>query len=172
MTERIHIGDLVSPHGIRGEVKLYVVADSPDFALQFERFFIDEKQYSVEGARVHKNTVILRLSGIDSRDKAQGLIGKSLYFERGDAELDDGQYFIADIIDFIVTDHETGRCYGRIKRVENHGATDIYYIENDRGENFLFPAAPAFIKEKDFEGGEIKIAPIKGMFDDEGVEVR
>ncbi len=172
MTERIHIGDLVSPHGIRGEVKLYVIADSPDFALQFERFFIDDTMYIVEGARVHKNTVILRLKGVNDRNKAEGLIGKSLFFEREDAELDDGQYFIADIIGFTVTDHESGRCYGRITRIDNHGATDIYTIENDDGEAYLFPAAPAYIKERDFEAGDIKISPIKGMFDDEGEEIR
>ncbi len=171
MIERIHIGDLVSPHGIKGEVNLYVIADSPDFALQFERFFVDDTEIRVVDSRIHKNVVILRLEGVDSRNKAEELVGKSLFFERNDAELDEGQYFIVDIIGFAVVDIDSGEHYGNIEKVDNFGSTDIYHIKNDKGQIFLFPAAPAFVKERDFEAKVIKISPIKGMFDDEAEEI-
>ncbi len=170
MTNRIYLGDITSPHGISGEVRLHVIADSPDFARQFKHLYSEDRQFTVAGCRIHKNVAILALEGVDSREAAERLVGSPLFFERSDAKLKKGQYFIADIIGFEIVDADSGRVYGTLTKVDNHGSADIYTIK-DGDKSYLFPAAPPFIERRDFDEKRIYIRPIPGMFD-EAEEIR
>ncbi len=165
MTNRIYLGDITSPHGITGEVRLHVIADSPDFARQFKRLYSEDTEYTVAGCRIHKNVAILALKGVDSREAAERLVGSPLFFERSDAKLKKGQYFIVDIIGFEVVDADSKVVYGTLTKVDNHGSSDIYHIKGAE-KTYLFPAAPPFIESRDFDERRIYIRPIPGMFDD------
>ena len=46
------------------------------------------------------------------------------------------------------------------------GANDVYQITRD-GKEYLIPVIPDVVIEKDIDGGEIKIRPLKGIFEDE-----
>ncbi len=167
MTNRIYLGDITSAHGVSGEVKLHVIADSPDFAIQFKRLFTEDTEYMVSGCRIHKNVAILSLKGIDSREAAERLIGCSIYFERSDAKLEKGQYFIADILGFSIVDADSKETYGTLIKVDNHGSSDVYHVEKD-GKVHLFPAAKPFVESRDFDAKVIFVHTIPGMFDEEG----
>ncbi len=168
MTNRIYLGDITSAHGISGEVRLHVIADSPDFARQFKKLYTENNEYSVSSCRVHKNVAILTLNGVNSREAAERLIGCSLFFERSDAKLKKGQFFIADILGFEVLDADNGTIYGCLTKVDNHGSADVYHIEKD-GKTYLFPAAKPFIDRRDFDEKRIYIRTIPGMFDEDDV---
>ncbi|MBQ2263769.1 MAG: PRC-barrel domain-containing protein, partial [Oscillospiraceae bacterium] len=49
-----------------------------------------------------------------------------LYMDREEVELDEGCYFIQDLIDLEVRDADTGEVYGRIVDVLETGANDVY----------------------------------------------
>ena len=79
--------------------------------------------------------------------------------------VDEGAYFIADLIGLDVVDADSKCKYGKIKEVINRGASDIYVIKTNKGE-VLFPAVDEFIDSVDVECA-VYIRPIEGMFDDE-----
>ncbi len=145
---------------------MHVIADSPDFARQFKKLYTEQKEYTVSSCRIHKNVAILTLIGVDNREAAERLVGCSLFFERCDAKLKKGQFFIADILGFEVVDADSGETYGFLTRVDNHGSADVYYIEKD-GKTHLFPAAEPFVDRRDFDEKKIYIRTIPGMFDEE-----
>ena len=93
----LQAGEIVTTHGVRGEVKILPWADSPEFLLEFDYFYIDGAPYKVEQARVHKGCVLAKLQTIDDPAGAQALRGKPIWIDRHKARLEDGSVFIADL---------------------------------------------------------------------------
>ena len=105
--------------------------------------------------------------GYDTLEQAQTLIGKILYIDRNDAELEEGLYFIQDIIGLTVKDADTGEVYGKVSEIYQNGAADVYSIKKENGVELMFPCIDEVVKKIDVEGGEILIKPLPGLFDDE-----
>lgn len=87
----------------------------------------------------HKNVVVMKFAGIDKIEQAQPLIGKVLYLDREDAELEEGLYFIQDIIGLTVKDADSGIVYGKITDVYQNGASDVYSIRREDGHGAYVP---------------------------------
>ena len=85
---------------------------------------------------------------------------------RDDARLPKGANFVQDLIGLKVIDFENGTEYGVITDVIKTGANDVYQVEKD-GKEYFVPVIPDVVKEKDIDGGYIKIFAMKGIFEDE-----
>ncbi len=157
-------GKIVNTHGIRGEIKVYPLCDSPDFLLEFDRFFIDQNEIEVVTARTHKNTVLIKFDGIDRMEQAQQLIGKILQINCNDIELEEGRYFIEDLIGLKVVDADTGKEYGILKNIIQTGANDVYEVHGDKV--YLIPKIDEVVLNIDIESSIITIRPLKGLFED------
>ncbi len=156
-------GKIVNTHGIRGELKIYPLCDSPEFLLEFDRFFIGGEEIGVISSRVHKNVTLMRLEGIEHIDQAEAMIGKILQIDCEDIELDEGQYFIEDLIGLRVVDADSGKEYGTLKSVIQTGANDVYEVQGDK--LYLVPKIDEVVLDTDLEKGVITIRPLKGLFD-------
>ena len=84
----LEAGEVVTTHGVRGEMKILPWADGPDFLTNFNRVRIAGTEYAVESCRVQKNCNLLKLSGIDTMESAQALRGKTVEIYRCDAPED------------------------------------------------------------------------------------
>lgn len=165
----LELGQIVSTHGVKGEVRFDPWCDSPDFVKKFKTLYFDmegERPIKVISARPHGNIVILMLDGVNSVDEARALRGTVLYMKRSDVHLPKGTWFIEELIGCSVIDADTGRIYGEITDVTATGANDVYSVKTPSGE-VLFPAVKEFIVGTDVEGGTVKVRPIKGFFSDE-----
>ena len=169
MKQFLEIAKIVATHGIRGEVRCQYYCDAPEVLCEFDGLYLDKgaKPVHVTRAYPHKNVVIMRIEGVDTVEKAQTLIGKLLYIDRDDAELDDDLYFIQDIIGLTVKDIDTGEVYGKISEVYQNGAADVYSIKKENGAELMFPCIDEVVKKIDVDGGEMLIKPLPGLFDDE-----
>ena len=136
----LEIGKIVATQGIRGEVRVQYYCDSAEVICDFDTLYLDKGKTEMHVTRAypHKNIVVMKLDGIDTIEQAQPIIGKLLYMDREDAELEEGLYFIQDIIGLMVKDVDTGVEYGRITDVYQNGASDVYSIRKDGGE-LMFP---------------------------------
>lgn len=168
--EYLEIGQIVGTHGVRGEIRLNPWCDSPDFVRQFKTLYFDahgNKSVKVVSSRVHGNIALLKLEGIDSVESASALRNKILFMKRADAKIDDGSYFIAELIDCRVIDADDESVeYGVLSDVSQTGANDVWHIKKD-GREFLLPAIPQVVCDVNVKDGIIKIRPLKGIFDDE-----
>ncbi|MBE6740279.1 MAG: 16S rRNA processing protein RimM [Ruminococcaceae bacterium] len=165
----LNIGKIVGSHGIKGMVRVECWCDSPEFLCQFKRLFTSmdlESALKVNKASAHKNIALVKFKGIDTIEQAETMRGNLLYIYRDDAKLNDGQYFIDEIIGSKIYDGDTNEFYGTLVDVSNTGANDIWQIKNGDKE-FLFPSVPHFVKSIDIEKEVIYILPPKGIFDDE-----
>ncbi|MEG1895852.1 MAG: ribosome maturation factor RimM, partial [Oscillospiraceae bacterium] len=147
--EYLETGEIVSVHGIKGEVKVYPWADYPEFLEDFDEFYIknSKQQYQkliAQEIRCHKNMVLVKFEGIDTVEIARTLIGKIAYIDKGLVELEEGRYFVADLIGCTVINAETQEIIGVVEDVDNFGASDIYTVKTSEGKSYLFPAVKDF----------------------------
>lgn len=166
MKRYLEIGKIVSVFGLKGEVKVQPWCDSPDFLCEFDTLYYKSgTPVNVERARVQKNIVVMKLEGTDTVEAAQALRGRVLYMDREDVELEEGAYFVQDLIGLEVRDAETAQVYGTITEVSETGANDVYHIKSPDGKMLYVPAIPDVVKQTDIEGGVMLITPLDGLFD-------
>ncbi len=168
MKQFLEIAKIVATQGVRGEVRCQYYCDTPEVLCEFDELYFDKgaKPVHVIRAYSHKNVVIMHIEGVDTVEKAQTLVGKLLYIDRNDAELDEDLYFIQDIIGLTVKDADTGEVYGKISEVYQNGAADVYSIKKENDTELMFPCIDEVVKSIDIEGGEMLIKPLPGLFDD------
>jgi 16S rRNA processing protein RimM len=165
----LECGKILSTHGINGELRVQPWCDSPQELAQLGRLYLDAGQTPLEvtGARVHKNMVLLSVKGVDSIDGAAALRGRVIYLDRADMPLQEGEYFIQDLLGIEVVDADDGRVYGRLTEVSQTGANDVYHIAFDDGSVRLIPAIDQVVISTDLAERRMTIRPLKGLFDDE-----
>ncbi|WP_040195976.1 ribosome maturation factor RimM [Candidatus Soleaferrea massiliensis] len=164
----LETGKIVTTHGIKGELKVMPWCDTPEFLLDFDTLYLQkgQKPIEIENARIQKNMVLLKIRGCDTVEDAVKLRGQVLYLNRDDVELEEGGFFMQDLIGVEVLDADDGRRYGEICDVTETGANDVYHIRFEDGCVKLIPAIKDVVKEIDIEENRMLIRPLRGLFDD------
>ena len=152
-------GEIVNTHGLKGYVKVMPWADDPSDLLDFDRFFIDGKEYEVEYSAQQKTMVLLKLAGVDDVDAAAKLRGKEISICRDDIELEEGVVFIADLIGLPVL--ADGVEIGKITEVLTPPGNDVYVVKGEH--EYMIPAVQEFIETLNPEDGCIRVKLIEGM---------
>lgn len=162
-------GKIVGTHGIKGEVRIEHWSDSPEFLCAFKKLYLDEKGQSfIEvKSRPHKNIALAKIKGVDTIESAEKFRGKIVYINRDDIVLDEGVYFVQDLIGLEVKDADSGVVYGKITDVLRTGANDVYEITDSENKKYLAPVIDEVVEEINVDGGFVLIRPMKGIFDDE-----
>ena len=157
----LEAGQIVNTHGIRGEVKIVPWCDSPEFLLQFDTLYLDEKPVRVLEARVHKGNVLARLEGVDDVNAAMVLKGRTVSIDRTGVVLPEGRHFLADLMGLDVLDADSGEKLGVVADVLTPPAHEVYVVKGEH--EYLIPAVDEFLAETNVEGGYIKVRLIEGM---------
>ena len=161
---------IINTHGVRGNVKLESLCDSPEVLADLKRVFVKEgssyREIKVLHTSIFKSFVLADLEGINDMDAAAAMKNTTLYAAREDFDLEEGDYFIVDLIGLDVVDVDNGTKYGVVKDVINRGSSDIYVIKTENGERMM-PAVDEFVKKVDIDGGAVYIKPIAGLLSDD-----
>ena len=157
----IEAGEIVSTHGIKGEVKVLPWVDSPDILCEFDRVRISGKEYKIQQCRVQKSCNLVKLEGIDTMDAAQAMRGKVLELYRED--IDEDVIFAAELIGMSVI--AEGTEIGKIVEVLDYPGNSVYVV---RGKHeYMIPAVKQFIMSTDMEANVMEVRLIEGMRSDE-----
>lgn len=162
----LECGKIVATHGLRGEVKVLPWCDGPEALVPIKTFYLDggNTPKRAERCRIQKNMVLLKLEGVDTPEAAQALRGRVLWLDREEDTLEEGQYYIQDLIGLSVEDADTGERYGILRDVTETGANDVYHVAFPDGRVQLVPAIPQVIAKIDIDGGKMLIRPLEGLF--------
>ena len=159
--EYIEAGEIVSTHGIKGEVKVLCWLDDPEMLCEFDRVRISGKEYTIRQCRVQKSCNLVKLDGIDTMDDAQAMRGKILQLYRED--IDDEVIFAAELIGMVV--YADGKEIGKIVEVLDYPGNSVYVV---RGRHeYMIPAVNQFILSTDMEANRMEVRLIEGMRSDE-----
>ena len=157
----IEAGEIVSTHGLKGEMKVLPWVDSPEILCEFDRCRISGKEYTIEACRIQKTCNLLKLEGIDTIEAAQLMRGKTVELYRED--IDDEVIFAAELIGVEV--FAAGENIGKIVEVLDYPGNSVYVVKGKH--EYMIPAVKAFILSTDLEKNEMQVNLIEGMRSDE-----
>lgn len=156
----IEAGEIVTTHGIRGEVKVLPWVDGPEVLCEFERCRIDGKEYKME-CRTQKTCNLVKLQGIDSMEDAQTMRGKIMELYRED--MDEDVIFAAELEGVEV--YADGQLIGKVVDVLDYPGNSVYVV---RGEfEYMIPAVKHFVHNIDLDANRMDVTVIEGMRTDE-----
>jgi len=161
------VGVITSPHGVRGEVKVFPTTDDPARFKKLKQVIAKcpkwEKTLDVTGAKLNKNMVILKFKDVDDRNAVESWRNVDLYVTRKDAvKLEEGEYFIADLIGLnVVTDE--GEELGVLDDVLQTAANDVYAVKTENGKEILIPVIKQCILEVNIDEGFVKVHLLPGL---------
>ena len=169
--EYLEIGQIVSTHGIKGEVRLNPWCDSPEFVKKFKTLYKDEKgngSFKIVSCRPHGNVAVLKLEGVDTVESAQALRNTILYMKRSDINLPEGKWFISELIGCDVLDSDDNNVsYGVLTDIDSGTANDIWYIKTPEGDEVLIPAIKDVVIKCDVADNKVYIRPLRGLFSED-----
>lgn len=155
--EFLQAGEIVTCHGVRGEVKVLPWADGPEFLTDFKRVRICGADYKVESCRIQKTCNLMKLQGVDTMEAAQALRGKIVEIYRLDAPK--GLVFAAELIDMDVVSN--GSTIGKITEVLDYPGNKVYVVKGEH--SYMIPAVKAFVLSTDLDNNVMEVKLIEGM---------
>ena len=157
----VEAGEIVTTHGVKGEVKVMPWLDSPEDLCDFDRCRIDGKDYEIEQCRIQKTCNLVKLSGIDTMEAAQLMRGKTIELYRED--IDDEVIFAAELIGVEV--YCEGEKIGKIVDVLDYPGNSVYVVKGKH--EYMIPAVSAFILNTNMAENTMEVKLIEGMRSDE-----
>jgi 16S rRNA processing protein RimM len=156
------LGRVVRAHGLRGEIKVALVAEAWEPFRDLGRCWLGPpggpyQGFRLEQGRGHGRAALLKLAGVDSPEAAAGLVGCEVAILRSQAPaLPEGAFYHSDILGLQVW--EGHRPLGSVREILETPAHDVYVIQGPTGE-WMLPATRAHIRRIDLAAGRIEIEP-------------
>ncbi len=155
----LEVGQVVKPHGLKGEVIVAMITNRPEERLAPGfAFSTDRGDLTVESASPHLGRWIVAFAGVDGRDGAEALRGTVLMAEPlADGDDDDETLWIHELIGSEVVGVD-GRSYGRVEAVEANPASDLLVLPGGKLVPLVFVVSGP-------TGGRLVIDPPLGLLD-------
>ena len=176
MTEDwLMIGKIVSPQGLKGEVRILSYSDFPErFENAGKRWIAasekDEPQeiMMLSGREIagKKNLFVVRLEGVNDCDRAESLRNYLMFIPTSDRPyLEHNEYMIADLVGCNVYHQPTGKLLGEVISIIAAG-NDLLEVRNlENNEIELIPFVEAIAPFVDIKKKRIEVIPPKGLID-------
>ncbi len=156
--EKIVIGQIAKPQGIKGEIKITPLTEDISRFTSLKEVYLgtETRQRTVSGCRIANNSVLMYIDGILTRNDAEAARGQFISIDKENAlPLSKGEYFISDIIGCKIYD-QGGAYLGIVKNIIKNGAADVYEAEKD-GKTFMFPYIERLQAAVDIQGKKITV---------------
>lgn len=99
----VHVGKVVTTHGIKGELR--ILSDFPYKDKVFvvgNNIIIDNKTYTIQSYRVHKNFDMVTLNDYHNINEVLFLLKKDVYVDYDNLKLDDNEYLDEELMEYKV----------------------------------------------------------------------
>ena len=157
----VKAGEIVTTHGVRGEVKVLCWLDDPAMLCEFDRCRIGGKEYVMDQVRIQKTCNLVKLHGIDTMEAAQAMRGQIIELYREDI---DDEVIFADELKGVEVFAE-GESIGKIADVLDYPGNAVYVVKGKY--EYMIPAVKAFILNTDVDANRMEVRLLEGMRSDE-----
>ena len=164
--ERICVGAFAGAYGVAGEVRLKSFCAEPEAIADYGPLYTEDggQSFRITLTRPVAGGLGARVSGVTTKEQADGLKGVSLYVDRSQLpNLPDDEFYHSDLIGLEVRD-SGGSLLGRVSAVHNHGAGDLLEVAGGQhGKALLLPFTRAVVPTVDLTAGRIVVDPPEGL---------
>jgi 16S rRNA processing protein RimM len=149
------MGRVAGSYGVRGWVKVAPEAGMQERLAGAKQWWVGADGFEVGTAKIHGATVLGKLAGIETREQALALKGRTVAVERSALpEPEEGTYYLADLIGLEVV-NESGEALGRVTRTYSNGVQDVIEVTGDRTR--LIPWVSAVVREVDLPNRQVRV---------------
>jgi len=171
MPQLVMIGEIVRSHGLRGTVKVRIVAEMEQFSrlqkVQLQRGAQRLGEYVIERVQTGNDGLFIKFLGVNDRDQAELVRGAQMMIGLEEClPAAPGQFYLFEIIGLPVFT-ASGQPVGEIVDIARNAANDVWVIRNGEEEK-LIPAIDAVVQKVDLPNRRVIINPIPGLLDEEG----
>ena len=150
------IGKIVGTHGKYGDLKVFPITAHDERFLDLEHCFVEDgkelKEWTVNGVRLHKGNALVSVDGIDARAEALVLKGKLVYVPKSERiVLDEGQYFLDDLIGCEVCEitegAASGEKIGKVADFLDHAGNGLLSLSLTNGKSLDVPFVDVYVAD-------------------------
>lgn len=164
----IVLGRITAPYGVKGWLRLHPFGDDPASWRLMKRWWVgqDEQDFSawqafpLRGMRAQGKGWVVKLTGVDSRDAAEALVGQFVGAPRAELPATgDGEYYWADLTGLQVV-NEQQEVLGRVAELVESGAHAVMVVQAGEGRQAtsrLLPFVSQVVKDVDVAAGRIVV---------------
>ena len=129
MKDKVVVGQVISAHGLQGQFKIKSFTTDPEDLFTYNKLFIDEKyeEIFIKKIRSSKEYFIVSCSEIDSRNKVDDILNKSILINRSQLPDIGDEYYFNDLIGLSVKSNE--EIIGTVISVNNFGSSDLLEVK-------------------------------------------
>ena len=164
----IHMGQLVRPHGIFGEIVLdwYSISlFSSQTPFWIQKKSETPKHITITSCRPHNGRILVRIEGITDRTQAERYRGYKLLVKREELPPPgENEAYISDLLGSEVCLAD-GTLVGRFSYVLENTNGNVWSILTETNQEIFFPAQPQFLLDLNWKDKKITIDPPDGLLD-------
>ncbi len=164
--DRVLLGVVAAPHGVRGLVRIRSFTDDP-MAVAGYGLLEDEtgkKRFKVEALSASRGAVLARIEGVDDRNAAEAMRGTKLYVERSVLPAaGEQEWYEADLVGLAAVGTD-GRDWGKVLAFHDFGAGRMIEVSGGAStKSMMLPFTDEAVPGIDVEGGKVTIDPPAGL---------
>jgi 16S rRNA processing protein RimM len=164
------VGEIVRPHGVRGEVVVDVRTDEPGERFTPGTVLVTDPgepgPLTIEYVRPHLGRLIIAFEGVEGRDGADALRRVLLCVDSDDIPppSDPDEFNDHQLIGLTAVD-PAGEKIGEVTRIDHGPAHDMLNLRRPDGRIALVPFVSAMVPEVDLAGGRLVMTLPEGLLD-------
>jgi 16S rRNA processing protein RimM len=162
------VGKLRRPHGVHGEMLMHVLSDFPERIQPGVVLYLGSERHPIvlRSVRQHAHGLLVALEGWETPEELAEFRNQFVYVHAEDRPpLPEGEYYHHQIIGLRVID-EHQRLLGKIDKILENAANDVYVVRSEQGGEILLPAIDSVILDIDLVNGEMHVHLLPGLAPD------
>lgn len=163
------LGYIVRTHGTAGNVVIFLDVDYPEEYEDLDAIYVEIKgelvPYFVENFNLQKQAnAIVKFEDVNTIEKAQALVGSSLYLSLDELEeLNNEEFYYHEIKGFTVVDQTMG-ALGVVREVYSLNGQDLIAMDYQNVE-VLIPTAADIVLKADKENKQLMVNLPEGLLE-------
>ena len=155
-------GHILAPVGVEGEVRVEVLSDVPRRFAPGAVVYADGSPLRVRSCRHMPKGLTVNFQGVDTRNAAEALRGKSLYIREADVPPPpEDTYYYYEVLGMQVVTVE-GDELGVVTEILVTGANDVYVVSGEKKQTMV-PALADVVVAMDVKGQRMTVSLPEGL---------
>ena len=164
--DRIEIGVVARPHGVRGELRVHLHNPESTALDAAEEVWIGGRAYPVEQARPVQGAYLLLVAGVEDRDAADALRGTRLVIDPAALPpTGDPDEFHVHQLEGLRAELPDGSVLGTVREVVHGPGGELLVVARPELPDALVPFVREIVPTVDLDGGRVVLTPPEGLLD-------
>ncbi|MBP8155562.1 MAG: 16S rRNA processing protein RimM [Leadbetterella sp.] len=168
-SECFSLGKITKPHGLKGEVTIWLDVDVPENYIGLDALFLEIKgqlvPFIIEELQVRGKKSIVKFEDINTIEATEMIIDAEAYLPiKKLPKLKGKQFYYHEVIGYKIFDNTTQKDLGELKAIYESTGQDLFAVDINESE-VLIPIVDDFLNSVDHATKQINVSLPDGLLD-------